>query len=403
MTPHFQRCAFFHKLTVFLFLCWRFFCPFPSRSPRRRETPPTTVHLTRLDTDGPRNPLPPVIPLPLSLSRTPPPRLPRTQDAKARVKAVGITYLTPVQAQTLRAVIVNERDVLVQAPTGSGKTLAYLLPIAHALARNDAAGAARVSHAPGSPSAIVFLPTRELAAQVYAHAEKHVAAAGFPVVLCVGGASDVPQIAGIRAGARVVVGTPGRVKEFVDRGVVKTDAVVVQVLDEADRLLDGGFEQDVEAVMRPPGGQCRTMCLSATMPPQLARFLQRRLPPDHAEVSLHGRGGSNVGGAVEHLALTCHANDVVAAIVSAVEAYAHGGGGGGGGGVSTETMKVKTMTKTTTMTMTSDLEEGRSAADADVDTIRGVTGQAIVFVETKASAEQLSGTLAIAYEVRHAF
>jgi superfamily II DNA/RNA helicase len=307
-----------------------------------------------------------------------------TQEAKARVKAVSVTHLTPVQERTLRAVIVDERDVLVQAPTGSGKTLAYLLPIAHALAKNDAlvkSGGGGVSYTPGSPSAIVFLPTRELAAQVFAHAEKHVTAAGYPTVLCVGGAPDAPQIAALKAGARVVIGTPGRIKEFVDRGVIKTDAVIVQVLDEADRLLDGGFEMDVEAVMRPPGGQCRTMCLSATMPAQLARFLQRRLPPDHAEVSLHGRGGSNVGGTLEHLAMSCHPNDVVATILAAVDAYAHGGGDGCGGAGVSETKN--------------NLNLG--AGDWKKTS---VTGQAIVFVETKASAEQLSGTLTAAYEVR---
>ena len=318
-----------------------------------------------------------------------------------RVKAVGITHLTPVQERTLRAVIVDEKDVLVQAPTGSGKTLAYLLPIVHALARNDAAGAAGVQHVSGSPSAIVFLPTRELAAQVYAHAEKHVTAAGFPVVLCVGGAPDAPQIVGVKKGARVVVGTPGRVKEFVDRGVIKTHAVIVQVLDEADRLLDGGFEQDVEAVMRPPGGQCRTMCLSATMPPQLARFLQRRLPPDHAEVALHGRGGSNVGGALEHLAMSCHPNDLVATVLSAVEAYAHGGdgaeGGGGGGSAGVGGAAGEKKTSNTRLAGAGDDERRDGAGD---DKSGGVTGQAIVFVETKAFAEQLSGTLAIAYEVR---
>jgi len=320
--------------------------------------------------------LSPPLPRP-SPSFAPPPLLSTplfAQAAKDRVKAVGITHLTPVQERTLRAAVVDGRDVLVQAPTGSGKTLAYLLPIAHALARNDAAGAAGVAHAPGSPSAIVFLPTRELAAQVFAHATTHVTAAGFPAVLCVGGASDLPQIAAIRAGGRVIVGTPGRIKELVDRGMIKTDAVIIQVLDEADRLLDGGFEQDVEAVMRPPGGQCQTLCLSATMPAQLARFLQRRLPPDHVEVSLHGRGGSNVGGTVEHLSLSCHHNDVVATILSAVDAYAHGGDVAGAG---EETKNLGH-------------ENGKN----------GVTGQAIVFVETKAYAEQLSGTLIIAYEVR---
>ena len=151
--------------------------------------------------------------------------------------------------------IVSGRDVLVQAPTGSGKTLAYLLPLAHALAAEDASGPCDATpHAPGLPSAIVFLPTRELAAQVFAHAEAHVSAAGFPCVLCVGGVPEAPQMAAIASGrGRVVVGTPGRVKEFFDRGAIRTDALIVQVLDEADRLLDGGFEQDVEAVMRPPG------------------------------------------------------------------------------------------------------------------------------------------------------
>ena len=274
--------------------------------------------------------------------------------------------------------IVSGRDVLVQAPTGSGKTLAYLLPLAHALAAEDASGPGDATpHAPGLPSAIVFLPTRELAAQVFAHAEAHVSAAGFPCVLCVGGVPEAPQMAAIASGrGRVVVGTPGRVKEFFDRGAIRTDALIVQVLDEADRLLDGGFEQDVEAVMRPPGGRCRTMCLSATMPPRLARFLQRRLPPNHAEVSLHGRGGGNVGGAVEHLALTCHPDDAIGTILAAVDAYAPEGGAGAEGGE----------------------ESGRGAVGNSP--VAAARGQAIVFVETKAAAERLAGTLAIAYEVR---
>ena len=111
---------------------------------------------------------------------------PISADAKDRMKAVGITHLTPVQERTLRAVIVDGLDVLVRAPTGSGKTLAYLLPIAHALARLPPGDLAN----PGRPNAIVFLPTRELAAQVHQHAERHVAGAGFGCALIVGGADD---------------------------------------------------------------------------------------------------------------------------------------------------------------------------------------------------------------------
>ena len=177
---------------------------------------------------------------------------------------------------------------------------------------------------PGFPSAIVFLPTRELAAQVFEHAEKHVTAGGFKCVLCCGGADEKPQISGIKNGARVVIGTPGRIKAFVDRGVVKTDGVVFQVLDECDRLLDGGFERDVEEVCRPPGGKTRTACFSATMPPGLVRFLQKRLPPDHATVTLRNARGGNVGGGVEHLAFVVPAENKLGAVVDAVDAYADG-------------------------------------------------------------------------------
>jgi len=240
------------------------------------------------------------------------------------LRDAGITHLTPVQERTLRAIIVERLDVLVQAPTGSGKTLAYLLPLAHALEANDSTGDEARFRGPGFPSALVILPTRELAAQVFEHAEKHVARAGFPCVLCCGGADERAQISGIKNGARVVIGTPGRIKAFVDRGVVKTEGVVFQALDECDRLLDGGFERDVEEVVRPPGGKTRTACFSATMPPGVVRFLQKRLPPDHATVTLRNAAGGNVGGGVEHLAFVTPAEGKIGAVIDAVDAYADG-------------------------------------------------------------------------------
>ena len=280
-----------------------------------------------------------------------------------------------MQERTLRLIIVDRLDVLVQAPTGSGKTLAYLLPLAHALEAAEAARGGEGDEArfrgPGFPSAIVFLPTRELAAQVFEHAEKHVTAGGFKCVLCCGGADEKPQISGIKNGARVVIGTPGRIKQFVDRGVVKTDGVVFQVLDECDRLLDGGFERDVEEVCRPPGGKTRTACFSATMPPGLVRFLAKRLPPDHATVTLRNARGGNVGGGVEHLAFVVPAENKLGAVVDAVDAYADG--------ASSLSFDPRGDTR---------------------NTQNKVTGQTIVFVETKAHAERLAGTLAAAYEVR---
>ena len=282
------------------------------------------------------------------------------------MRDAGITHLTPVQERTLRAIIVERLDVLVQAPTGSGKTLAYLLPLAHALEANDSTGDEARFRGPGFPSALVVLPTRELAAQVFEHAEKHVARAGFPCVLCCGGADERAQISDIKNGARVVIGTPGRIKAFVDRGVVETEGVVFQALDECDRLLDGGFERDVEEVVRPPGGKTRTACFSATMPPGVVRFLQKRLPPDRATVTLRNAAGGNVGGGVEHLAFVTPAEGKIGAVIDAVDAYA----------------------------------DGARAENPLRHASSRVTGQTIVFVETKVHAERLAGALAVAYEGR---
>jgi hypothetical protein len=104
------------------------------------------------------------------------------------------------------------------------------------------------------------------------------------------------------------------------------------------------------------------------MPQSLARFLQRQLPPDHAVIDMFGKGGGNVGGSVEHLAVTTRQTDLVGVVLDAIDAYAGGGQSHRG--------------------------------DIDDDQSQRATGQTIVFVETKAFAEQLSGTLAIAYEVR---
>ena len=123
--------------------------------------------------------------------------------------------------------------------------------------------------------------------------------------------------------------------------------VEIQVLDEIDRLLDGGFEGEIDAVMKPPG-TCQTLCFSATISSALSRFLDRKLVPGYAEVLATGRGGSNVGGRVEHLSYATKAGDDATgiAVVDALEHYA------------------------------SKRVDGR------------VGGQAIVFTETKSTAER---------------
>lgn len=301
-----------------------------------------------------------------------------------------MTHLTPVQERTLNALIVDQKDVLVQAPTGSGKTLAYLLPLTNALeleaerrlklreetTSND--DAQNNHQDPGCVTAIIFLPTRELASQVFQHAERHVTAAGFPCILCVGGIDEKQSVLELKKkddAMRVIIGTPGRIKELFDRRIIKTKRLRYQILDECDRLLDGGFEKDVEVVCVPPGGDCRTACLSATMPPGLARFLQKRLPRDHIRVSLVNEMGGTVGGEVEHLVFVLAKENVNGAIINAVDVYAEDTGD--------ELLTYEPPNETQSNT-----QKGKAK------------GQTIVFVETKLAAERLAGTLAIAYEVR---
>jgi len=265
-----------------------------------------------------------------------------SDDVKRALAAHGIERLTGMQEECLAAARGRGTDVVCRAPTGSGKTLAYVLPIAHALESRSGVGV----------RAMVVAPTRELANQVKTHVERYCGERD-ACALCVGGAAAKPQEDAIRVhGATIVVGTPGRIKEFIERGVIEMKTVEIQVLDEIDRLLDGGFEGEIEAVMKPPG-TCQTLCFSATISPALSRFLDRKLVPGYAEVLATGRGGSNVGGRVEHLSYTTKAGDDATgiAVVDALEHYA------------------------------SKRVDGR------------VGGQAIVFTETKSTAERLRATL----------
>jgi ATP-dependent RNA helicase DDX21 len=267
-----------------------------------------------------------------------------SDEVKTRLKAHGVERLTGIQERCVEAATTRGADVVCRAPTGSGKTLAFVLPIAMMLEKC-------ANEVKEGVLAVIVLPTRELASQVLTHAERYCGAEA--CALCVGGASAQPQEDAIRSrGARVVIGTPGRIKEFIERKVISLSTVKIQVLDEIDRLLDGGFEGEIDAVMKPPG-TCQTLCFSATISASLSRFLDRKLVPGYAEVNASGAGGSNVGGKVEHLSFAIKSDDesVGLAVVNALEHYA------------------------------SKRVDGK------------VGGQAIIFTEMKSTAERLRATL----------
>jgi ATP-dependent RNA helicase DeaD len=192
----------------------------------------------------------------------------------AALREVGYESPSPIQAATIPPLLAG-RDVLGQAQTGTGKTAAFALP---ALARLDPA--------PGKPQVLVLAPTRELAIQVaeafqkYAH---HIP--GFHVLPIYGGQSYGPQLHALKRGVHVVVGTPGRVIDHLERGSLDLSGLRALVLDEADEMLRMGFIDDVEAVLKKTPETRQVALFSATMPAQIKRIAQTYLK-DPVEIAI---------------------------------------------------------------------------------------------------------------------
>ena len=179
---------------------------------------------------------------------------------------LGYEAPSPIQAETIPALLAG-RDLVGQAQTGTGKTAAFALPI---LAR-------RAASAP-KPSALVLAPTRELAIQVAEAFHRYAAKVpGFHVLPIYGGQAYGPQLAGLRRGADVVVGTPGRVIDHLNKGTLDLSALSTLVLDEADEMLRMGFIDDVEQVLEKLPGSCQIALFSATMPAPIRRIAESHL------------------------------------------------------------------------------------------------------------------------------
>jgi ATP-dependent RNA helicase DeaD len=179
---------------------------------------------------------------------------------------LGYEAPSPIQSQTIPALL-SGRDLVGQAQTGTGKTAAFALPV---LARLDPAGP--------KPAALVLAPTRELAIQVAEAFHRYAThQPGFHVLPIYGGQAYGPQLAGLRRGADVVVGTPGRVIDHLNKGTLNLDNLSTLVLDEADEMLRMGFIDDVERVLELMPDQAQIALFSATMPSQIRRIAQKYL------------------------------------------------------------------------------------------------------------------------------
>src|SRR5438552_8351683 len=199
------------------------------------------------------------------------------------VAALDFTVPTPIQKDAIPPAGAG-RDVLACAMTGSGKTAAFLLPILQRL----------LGRPPGVTRALVLAPTRELAAQID---EQRRALARFTRVTgaaVFGGVAMGPQETAFRRGADILVATPGRLLDHLQRPYARLDRLEVLVLDEADRMLDMGFLPDIRRIMKMLPARRQTMLFSATLPPAITA-LARELPRDPATIDVERPSAPAVG------------------------------------------------------------------------------------------------------------
>lgn len=193
------------------------------------------------------------------------------------VAEAGYDTPTPIQAQTIPLTL-QGKDIIGCAQTGTGKTAAFALPILH-----------RFPDTHAKPRTLVLAPTRELACQIEASFRrygKHVAAR---VCVLYGGVGLKPQMQQLQAGADILVATPGRLMDHLQRRTVDLSEIRVLVLDEADRMLDMGFEPQVRAIVRALPKERQTLLFSATMAPAVRDLAHRYMrSPEYVEVERSG-------------------------------------------------------------------------------------------------------------------
>src|SRR5512147_676089 len=212
--------------------------------------------------------------------------LPLSPAMQATLRQLEYLTMTPIQAASLPLALAGH-DLIAQAKTGSGKTAAFALALL-----------TRLNPRRFAVQAMVLCPTRELADQVTQEMRRLARFAdNIKILSLVGGSTMRPQRDSLEHGAHIVVGTPGRIMDHIERGSLKLDALNTLVLDEADRMLDMGFYDDIAFVVKQCPAQRQTLLFSATYPEGVARLAQKfmrnpqevKLPEQHADSKIRQR------------------------------------------------------------------------------------------------------------------
>jgi ATP-dependent RNA helicase RhlE len=182
--------------------------------------------------------------------------LPLSQEMQRQLADANFIQPTPVQAAALPPAL-EGRDVLATAQTGTGKTLSFLIPLIE-----------RMATSPKETKALILLPTRELAMQVLEAWRTLTRNPGKAALVC-GGLAEGPQLKAIRQGARLIIATPGRLEDYLSRGLVNLSGVKMLVLDEVDRMLDMGFKPSIKRIAAVLSPDRQTLFYSATLSPAI--------------------------------------------------------------------------------------------------------------------------------------
>ncbi|MBN1906462.1 MAG: DEAD/DEAH box helicase [Deltaproteobacteria bacterium] len=212
------------------------------------------------------------------------------------VNELGYTTPTPIQTDAIPEIIGGEKDLIGLAPTGTGKTAAFGLPMIQL-----------IDFDLKQTQGLILCPTRELCAQITGDLKKlSKFVKGAKIIAIAGGASMENQIREIKKGMQIIVATPGRLLDLINRKVVKLTGVSYVVLDEADEMLNMGFKEDLDAILGSTPDDKRVWLFSATMPDEVAR-ITRQYMDDPVTITVGGKNKSAIN--IKHLNYIIHEKD----------------------------------------------------------------------------------------------
>lgn len=218
------------------------------------------------------------------------------EDLRRAIEELGFENPMPVQEKVIPHLLSEDGDVIALAQTGTGKTAAFGLPVLQ-----------RIDTSLNAPQALIIAPTRELCLQIgsdLADFSKYIA--HLKVLPVYGGSSIESQIRSLRQGVQVIVATPGRLIDLINRGVVKLDNVHTVILDEADEMLNMGFVDDINDILSHVPEERKMLLFSATMPPEIAKIASKYMRnPQEFVIGTKNTGAENV----RHIYYMVHARD----------------------------------------------------------------------------------------------